>query len=133
MATHWGVEGQVKVGAVTIAEVTKFNFTENVSPVGDTSMGDTWETHIAGSGIKKWSGSIDCHWDEVDATGQGALLVGASVVLNLYPEGSVTGDRFYTGTATVTSRSIDTQMDGSAIGCSFDFQGNGALTYSTVP
>lgn len=133
MATHWGNEGQVKVGAVTIAEITKFEFNENVTPVSDTSMGDAWETHIAGSGIKKWDGSMDAHWDELDTTGQGALLVGASVVLNLYPEGSTTGDVFYTGTATITSRGIPVVMDGDTVRASFNFLGNGALTRSTVP
>ena len=133
MATHWGNEGQVKVGTVTVAEVTSFEFTENVSTVDDTSMGDAWKTHIPGSGIKEWSGSMDAHWDELDTAGQGALLVGASVVLNLYPEGSVTGDKYYTGTATITSRGIVVPMDNNTVSAKFDFQGNGALTLSTVP
>jgi hypothetical protein len=132
MATHWGNEGQVKVGAVNVAEITKFDLTISVSPVEDTSMGDTWETHIAGSGRSKWSGSVECHWDETDTTGQGALVVGASVVLNLYFEGSTTGDKYYTGTATITSMSINNGMDGT-ISATFDYMGNGTCTLSTVP
>jgi hypothetical protein len=133
MATHWGNEGQVKVGAVTVAEVTKFEFNENVTTVADTAMGDGWETHIPNSGIKKWDGSMECHWDETDTTGQGVLLVGASITLNLYPEGSTTGDKYYTGLVSITSRGIPVPMDGDTIKCNFSFQGNGALTLSTVP
>ena len=61
MGTHWGVEGVVKVGTVTVAEVVAFELNSTVAPVVDTSLGDTWETHIPSSGIKSWSGSITCH------------------------------------------------------------------------
>jgi len=133
MATHWGNEGVVKIGAVTVAEVTAFKLEESVSPVDDTAMGDAWKTHIAGSGLKEWSGSLDCHWDETDTTGQGGLTVGASVTLNLYPEGATTGDIYFTGTATVTKRGLDVPMDGKTISRGIEFLGNGALTQSTVP
>lgn len=133
MPTHWGNEGQIKVGANVVAEVTEFEFTESVSPVSDTSMGDSYETHIAGSGIKKWQGSLTCHWDETNATGQGALTVGASVVLSLNPEGSATGDTIFGGTATITQRGQSTKMDGDTIKVSFEFVGSGALTQSVAP
>jgi hypothetical protein len=132
MSTHWGNEGQVKVGAVPVAEVTKFSLNIKVTPIEDNSMGDTWDTHIANSGRSNWSGSLDCHWDETDTTGQGALVVGASVGLNLYFEGSTTGDKYYTGTATITSLSINSAMEGT-ISSTFDFMGNGPCTLSTVP
>jgi lipopolysaccharide biosynthesis protein len=133
MATHWGNEGVVKIGAATVAEVTAFNFKESVSPVDDTSMGDSYKTHIAGSGIKQWSGSLTAHWDETDATGQVALTVGASVTLNLYPEGATTGDIFWSGLVSITDRSQDQKMDGSTITAEFEFMGNGVLTRGTVP
>lgn len=132
MGTHWGHEGLVKVGANTVAEITEFAFTEKVSPVDDTSMGDAARTHIAGSGIIEWSGTMTAHWDETDTTGQGALTVGASVTLNLCPEGYTTGDKYWTGTASITERTQETKMDGDTIKCSFGFQGNGVLTLSTV-
>lgn len=95
-------------------------------------MGDTWETHIAGSGQKRWEGSLTCHWDETDATGQVTLVAGASVTLNMYPEGATTGDYYYTGTASVVEHSVSTKKDGETIRASFKFKGNGALTPSTV-
>lgn len=131
MGTHWGVEGVVKVGSVTIAEVTQFEVTTSVAPVVDTALGDTWETHIPNSGMKKWSGSLTCHWDETDTTGQGALTIGASVTLNLYPEGSTTGDIYYSGTCTITELGISVN-EGETIKRSFSFVGNGALSENTV-
>jgi hypothetical protein len=133
MATRWGTEGIVRVSTNTIAEVIEFEVTQSVTPIDDTAMGDQWKTHIANSGIREWSGSLTCHWDETDTNGQETLIVGASVTLNLHPEGNTTGDRFYTGTATITEVTITTPMDGSTIRRSFNFVGNGALTVSTVP
>lgn len=132
MGTHWGNEGLVRVGSNTVAEVTEFEFTQSVTPVDDTAMGDAWKSHIAGSGIKEWSGSLTCHWDEADTNGQEALTVGASVTLNLHPEGNTSGDKYWTGTASITEVTITTPMDGSTIRRTFNFMGSGALTLSTV-
>ena len=132
MATHWGNEGQVKLGANTVAEVMEFEFTETVQPIDDTAMGDAYKTHIGGSGIKEWSGSMTCHWDETDTNGQQAMTVGASVTLNLYPEGSTSGDTYWSGTASITERSQTTKMDGETIRATFTFMGNGTLTRGTV-
>jgi hypothetical protein len=133
MATSWGTAGQVKLGSNAIAEIIEFEFEETVEPVDDTAMGDSYASHIASSGIKKWRGSLTCHWDETDTNGQvAAAVVGTSVTLNLYPEGSTTGDKYYTGTATVTGRVITTKMDGETIRQTFEFLGSGALTLSTA-
>ena len=98
-------------------------------PVDDTSMGDGARTHKAT--VSSWEASINCWWDETDATGQGALTINASVVLNLYPEGSAGGSTFYSGTATVTGISRNAALDGM-VEVSFTAQGNGVLTESTV-
>lgn len=132
MTTHWGNEGSVKLGANTVAEVIEFEFTESVAPVEDTAMGDSYKTHISGSGIKEWSGSVTCHWDEGDTNGQVALTVGASVDLRLYPEGATTGDIYFSGTATLVERGQTVKMDGETIRCTFRFMGNGALTRGTA-
>lgn len=132
MATHWGNEGQVKIGSNAVAEIDSFKADETVTPVDDTAMGDAYKTHIASSGIKEWTAECVCHWDETDTNGQQALTVGASVTLNLYPEGSTTGDSYLTGTATVTSRGMTVVKDGDTIRQTFQFLGNGALTRGTV-
>ena len=129
MATHAGSEGTVKVGANAIAEIRSFSIEETADTIEDTTMGDVARTYKPS--LTSFSGSVDVFWDETDSTGQGALTIGAEVTLNLYPEGSTTGDTYLSGSAIVTSRSISSSFDGM-VEMSISVQGNGALTTSTV-
>jgi predicted secreted protein len=122
MATHKGSEGTVKVGANAIAEIRSFSIEESADTLEDTSMGDTARTYK--SSLTTFSGSVDVLWDETDSTGQGALTIGAEVTLNLYPEGSETGDTYMTGAAIVTGRSVNSSFDG-LVEMSISVQGNG--------
>jgi len=129
MATHTGSEGTVKVGANAIAEIRSFSIEESADTLEDTSMGDTARTYK--SSLTNFTGTVDVFWDETDTTGQGALSIGSEVTLNLYPEGDTTGDTYYTGTAIVTGRSINSSFDG-LVEMSISVQGSGALTETTV-
>lgn len=129
MATHTGSEGTVKVGTSAVAEIRSFSVQTTADTSEDTSMGDSWRTFK--TTLKGWSGSLDCFWDETDTTGQGALVEGAEVTLNLYPEGSSTGDKYYTGSAIVTGVTINSSFDG-LVESSISFQGTGALSFSTA-
>lgn len=136
MATHAGIEGTVKLGSNAIAEVRSWSIEEQ----GDTSDSTTFDNAANANGgkwrthkhtLSGWSGNVECFWDETDTNGQNALTIGASVTLNVYAEGDSTGDIYYSGTATVTSISRSASVDG-LVEASFSFQGNGALTQSTV-
>ena len=129
MATHTGSEGTVKVGANAIAEIRSFSIEESADTLEDTTMGDTARTYK--SSLTNYTGTVDVLWDETDTTGQGALTIGASVTLNLYPEGDASGDTYYTGTAIVTGRTINSSFDG-LVEMSISVQGSGALTQTTV-
>lgn len=129
MATHKGSEGTVKVGSNAIAEIRSFSIEETADTLEDTTMGDTARTYK--SSLTSFSGSVDVLWDEADSTGQGALTIGAEVTLNLYPEGDATGDKYLTGSAIVTGRSINSSYDG-LVEMSISVQGNGALSTTTV-
>lgn len=129
MATHTGSEGTVKVGSNVIAEIRSFSIEETADTLEDTTMGDTARTYK--SSLTSYSGSLDVFWDETDATGQGALTIGAEVTLAMYPEGDTTGDTYLTGTAIVTGRSISSSFDG-LVEMSISVQGTGALTSTTV-
>ena len=128
MATHTGSEGTVKVGSDAIGEIRSFSIEETADTLDDTTMGDTARTYK--SSLTSFSGSVDVLWDEGD-TGQTALTIGASVTLNLYPEGDTAGDTYMTGTAIVTGRSISSSHDG-LVEMSITVQGSGALTTTTV-
>ena len=130
MATHAGSEGTVRVGATNaIAEIRSFSVEETGDTIDDSTMGDTARTFIAG--LKTFTATVDCLWDETNTLGQGALTVGATVTLNLYPEGASTGDTYYTGSAIVTGRTINSSYDG-LVEISISCQGTGALTQSTA-
>jgi predicted secreted protein len=129
MATHTGSEGTVKVGSNAIAEIRSFSIEESADTLEDTTMGDTARTYK--SSLTTYTGSVDVLWDETDTTGQGALTIGAEVTLNLYPEGDTSGDTYYTGTAIVTGRTINSTYDG-LVEMSISVQGSGALTETTV-
>lgn len=129
MATHTGSEGTVKVGANAVAEIRSFSLEESGETIETTSMGDAARTYVAG--LKTFTGTIECFWDETDTTGQGALTVGSEITINVYPEGDTSGDTYYTGTAIVTGASLSSSFDGM-VERSFSIQGSGALTESTV-
>lgn len=129
MAVHKGSEGLVKIGANTIAEVKSYSIEESADTVETTSMGDSARTYLPS--LTTFSGTIECHWDETDATGQGAMTIGAQVVLNLYPEGDGTGDSYYSGSVIITGVSRSAAMD-DIVASTYSFQGTGALTLTTV-
>lgn len=130
MATHTGSEGTVKVGANTILEIRSYSVERTADTVEDTSMGDTWRTHKAT--LKSWTGTVDVFWDETDTTGQGALVEGAEVTVNFYPEGATTGDKYLTGSAIVTGKTVSASFDGM-VESTITLQGNGALSEATAP
>ena len=125
MATFQGKDGLVKVGANRIAEVDNWSIDQTSATEEDTAQGDSWQTFKPG--LKTFTGSIECHWDDTDTLGQVALAVGAEVTFNLYPEGDSTGQEEMSGSAIVTSVSIASPKDGIT-SRSFQFQGTGALT-----
>jgi hypothetical protein len=129
MATHTGSEGTVKVGANAIAEIRSFSLEESADTLEDTTMGDTARTYK--SSLTTFTGSVDVFWDETDTLGQGALTIGASVTLNVYPAGDDGGDTYYTGTAIVTGITRSSSFDG-LVEASITVQGSGALTDTTV-
>ena len=130
MATHIGTSGVIKVGASDlVAEVTGFTIDETNDTVEDTSLTDTAKSYKALR--KDATGTIECHWDETDTNGQGALAVGSEVTLNLYPEGADSGDTYYTGTAIVTGVSQAVTLDG-VISRTINVQFSGGVSTTTV-
>jgi len=128
MATHTGSEGTVKVGTDTVGELRSFSLESTAETIEDTSMGDASRSYKVG--LKAFTGSASVFFDETDA-GQILLVAGAEITLNMYPEGATSGDTYYTGAGIVTGRTINSSFDGM-VEMEISFQGNGALTESTV-
>jgi predicted secreted protein len=128
MANHLGREGLVKISSTTIGELRNYALSHSSDTVEDSVIGDTYRTRLAT--MKTFSVSGDLYWDETNA-GQLLITIGSSVTLNLYPEGSDTGDVYYSGAAIVTKFDISASFDGIVEG-SIAFEGNGALSTLTV-
>jgi hypothetical protein len=130
MATHTGSEGTVRVGATNaVLEIRSYSVEETADTVEDSSMGDGYRSFK--TTLKGWSGSVDVFWDELDTTGQGALVPGSEVNIRFYPEGTTTGDIYYTGQAIVTGKTITGSFDGM-VESTITVQGTGALTSAAV-
>lgn len=129
MSTFIGKDGAVYVGSNAVAEVRDFSLESSSEIVNDTVMGDDFMTNKATQ--KSWSATVNCYYDSSDTSGQLALDEGATVTLNLYPEGNTTGKTYYTGSVIVTSISRSQSFDG-LVEITFNGTGTGALTESSV-
>ena len=129
MATVSGNNGEVKIGSSAVAEIKSFDITETDNIIEDTSMGDSAKTFV--SGLNEASGTITCHFDKSDTSGQEAMTVGASVTLNLYPEGDSTGNREITMTALITSVGVSETVN-DIVERSFGFTATGAVTHQSA-
>jgi len=129
MATHKGQEGVVKVGSNAVAEVRSFSIEESADTVEDTVMTDVARTYI--STLTSFTGSVDVFWDETDTNGQIALANGNTVTIEFHPEGTASGDTYYSGSAIVTGFSRSASFDGM-VEATITLQGSGALTTATT-
>ena len=128
MANHKGSEGTVHIGTDAISEIKSYSINESMNVIDDSNIGDSSKTFRVGS--TEWDGSVDVFWDELD-TAQIAMTTGASVTVKFYPEGTTTGDKYYTGTALVTGISRSASVDGM-VDASYSLKGTGALTLATA-
>jgi predicted secreted protein len=128
MATHTGSEGLIKVGTDTVGELRSFSLETTADTIESSNMGTTARTYKAG--LTAWSGTASLFWDETDV-GQLALVLGTEITIKVYPEGATAGDKYYTGSAIVTAKSVSASFDG-LVESSISFQGTGALSFSTA-
>ncbi len=128
MAVHKGSEGVIKVGANTVAEVRSYSLEESADVVEKTAMGDSSRSYL--STLTQFTASVEVFFDETD-TAQTALSVGSTVILEVYPEGTSTGDTYYNGSAIVTGFTKSASFDG-LVEASITLQGSGGLTTSTA-
>ncbi|NDB60030.1 hypothetical protein EB001_16505 [bacterium] len=125
---HTGSEGTIKIGTDTLGELRSYTLETTGATIETSNMGTTARTYKAG--LTSWTGTASLFWDELDAA-QTALTVGSEITLKVYPEGASAGDKYYTGSAIVTAKSVNASFDG-LVESSISFTGNGALTLSTA-
>jgi hypothetical protein len=133
MATTKGSGGVVKLavdgGSVAaMGEVRSFTLSESADTIEDSVMGDTARTYV--SSLTSATLSMDVYWDDADTV---QLVMDASADLDweLYPTGTGTGEKYYSGGGLVTSKEITASFDGMVEG-SFELQVSGAITEATA-
>ena len=134
MATTKGSGGLVKVavsgGSVaTIAEVRSYTLDVTADTVEDTVMGDSARTYKPS--LTTATLSVECYWDDTDTNGQLALDEAVEIDFELYPTGSGSGERYFSGSGVVTSKSVTASFDGM-VEASFSVQVSGAVTETAV-
>jgi hypothetical protein len=133
MATKTGSSGVVKIAAnggsvAVVGEVRTFSIETSADTIEDSVMGDNARTYLAG--LESSTVSIECYWDDSDA--QQLELDGRNDIdFEIYPTGTATGEKYYTGGGIVTSKSITTSFDGM-VEASFSIQVSGAVTEATA-
>ena len=133
MATKTGASGVVKVqvSGTTVAvvgEVRSFTFDGSADTIEDSVMGDSIRTYK--QGLKTNTVSLDVYWDDADAQ-QLILDEGVDIDFEIYPTGTGSGEKYYSGGGIVTSRSISAAFDGM-VEASFNIQCSGAVTEATA-
>jgi len=129
MTTYVGSSGLINVASNPIAEIKGYSYEETSSTIEDSALTDTSSTHKAGR--KSWSGSVECHWDPTDTTGQNAMVAGNSMEFVFMPNGNVAGQPTTTGTAVITNVATNVS-DESIISQTYTLLGSGPLAYGTV-
>jgi len=129
MATYTGNSGVVKIGTNTVAEVRRFNISEQSTPIEDTALGDSNKTYKAGA--PEVGGTIECHFDHTDSTGQEAMTIGATVSLELLPLGAGSGLPTYSCSAEITGIDGPDNSFDEIVSRTFTWRAAGTLTKGT--
>tara|TARA_R100000541_G_scaffold12415_2_gene20869 strand:- start:1686 stop:2087 length:402 start_codon:yes stop_codon:yes gene_type:complete len=133
MATFTGSSGVAKIalngGSVAVVgEVRSFSIETSADTIEDSAIGDSARTYKAG--LESSTVSLECYWDDTNPA-QLDLDGRADVDFEIYPTGTGTGEKYYTGGGIVTSKSISTSFDGM-VEASFSIQVSGAVTEATA-
>ena len=131
MAGAGGNNAELTIDGVSIKTVSKNIKLGVKSNTGNyVVFGSQWEKSV--STANSWEISADAVLDTPNVLSTLLGKIDSSVALIFYPEGNVSGKKYYSGTAVVTSLDYDAPAD-DLIGVSIALKGNGALTEATVP
>ena len=135
MAVYRGLDGEVKIdngSASTVAETRSFTVTETGDTIETTAQRATGDARTYLAGLKTFTGTIECHLDNTDTNGQQAITVGATLDLELYPAGDASGREKIAGKGIITSVETSSQFDNQSVSRTFQFQGTGVLSKTTI-
>jgi hypothetical protein len=122
-----GIGGNVKAGAITLANITAWSVAAKSDVAETTPFGATgaWATSTAT--IKKWTAKFDGSTDAADTTGQVALFNGLGSTFAV--EFDIDATHHWAGSAILTG--IDPKSSAKGINdIGFSVDGTGPLTFT---
>lgn len=130
MAVYKGKAAAVKKNTVAVSLAAEWTIEATLDTEEITDFGDSWAAHAAN--IARWSGSMTVFFDPSN-TEQKAIH---DALITATPTGALTdmtfyldGSNYYSGNIIVTGIPITVRV-GEIIKATFNFMGNGALTYN---
>jgi predicted secreted protein len=131
MASTAGSSGVFKISQTdgseaAVAEVRSYSIDVTADTIEKSVMGNTAREYLAG--LSSSTLSIEAYWDQAD---QDAFDERATVYWELYPTGTGTGEKYYTGSGIVTGKTISAAFDGM-VEASFSITNNGSITETTA-
>lgn len=109
---------------VVVGELKSFTMDESADSIEKTVMGDLSRTYEPG--LESTTVSIEAYFDAGDSA-QNNMTARQLVDFEIYPEGTTTGRRVFSGNGAITSRSVSAAFDGM-VEVSFTIQASGAVT-----
>lgn len=128
MAFYRGMDGSVRVGTDTVAQIESWSASVALEELDTTVMGNAWRGVLGG--IASWQGQASARLDAA-AVGQddllGALLVSTPAGTTVTLELRASATKYFSGPALLRNLQFGAQL-GQIINVSFDFTGAGPLT-----
>lgn len=113
----------------TMAEIMSFTIDQQMETIDTTVMKSAWRTHKVG--LKTWTATIECRWDDTDAEQE--IAVGTQVFAVFVPvDQSGQDNASLVGFGKITTVSQTQTFDNSTINRTITITGNGpqSLTYA---
>jgi hypothetical protein len=135
MTAYAGLGGQAVIGASGVLnELVSWQLQEKGDQVETTAMSNA-ATSVPKTKIGtliEWSGQATMNYDPADSDGQELMVANLATALKIYPQGTTTGFRYWSGNIIVSDITTGASVDGK-ITKTFQFSGTGALTRTTAP
>lgn len=133
MANIVGKNGVVKAGTSgseeAIGEVTGFSINQTADTIETSTMGSNDRSYVAS--LKSFSGSVDVLHSVTAGDNHDEFAVGSSLTLELYPNGTASGEKYFEGAVLCTGKDVTSSFN-DMVTATYSFQGTGALAENTV-
>ena len=86
-------------------------------------------TYVAS--LKSFSGSVDVLHSVTAGDNHDEFAVGSSLTLELYPNGTASGEKYFEGAVLCTGKDVTSSFN-DMVTATYSFQGTGALAENTV-